>query len=98
MQKAVLSLVVITTALLTGSDSKSKSHYILECTKLVCTPALGLYTGMDKTSLDTSSGTVFVREDVSGCLRMSQDVHVTSNVITYHCSACHNRTSTYVIT
>ena len=29
---------------------------------------------------------------------MSQGVHVTSNVITYHCSAWHNRTSTYVIT
>ena len=30
--------------------------------KLVCTPALGLYTGTDKTSLDTSSRTLFVRE------------------------------------
>ena len=39
------------------------------------------YTGMDKTSLDTSSGTLFVRD--SGC----PDVHVTSDVITYHCSA-----------
>ena len=48
------------------------------------------YTGMDKTSLGTSCGSLFVR--------MSQDVHVTSNVITYHCSAWHNRTSTYVIT
>ena len=38
-------------------------------------------TGMDKTSLDTSSGTLFVRD--SGC----PDVHVTSDVITYHCSA-----------
>ena len=28
-----------------------------------------MYTGMDKTSLDTSSGSLFVRE--SGCLRMS---------------------------
>ena len=39
------------------------------------------YTGMDKTSLYTSSGTLFVRD--SGC----PDVHVTSDVITYHCSA-----------
>ena len=37
---------------------------LLEWTKLVCTPALGLYL------------------DVLG-----DDVHVTSNVITYHCSA-----------
>ena len=34
---------------------------------------------MDQTSLDTSSGTLSVRD--SGC----PDVHVTSNVITYHC-------------
>ena len=47
---------------------------------------------MDKTSLDTSSRTLFVRD--SGC----PDVHVTSDVIKYHCSALHNRTSSYVIT
>ena len=35
--------------------------------QLVCTPALGLYTGMDKTSLDTSSRTLFVKE--GGCPR-----------------------------
>ena len=39
------------------------------------------YTAMDKTSLDTSSGTLFVMDS------LTQDVHVTSNVITYHCSA-----------
>ena len=44
-----------------------------------CTCIDFIYTGMDNTSLDTSSGSLFVR--------MSQDVHVTSNVITYHCSA-----------
>ena len=38
---------------------------ILEWTKLVWTPALGVYTGMDKTSLDTSSGSLFVTH--SGC-------------------------------
>ena len=36
--------------------------FVLEWTKLVWTPALGLYIGMDKTSLDTSSWTLFVRE------------------------------------
>ena len=39
------------------------------------------YTGMDKTSLDTSSGSLFV----------THSVHVTSKVITYHCSACRRR-------
>ena len=73
--------------------------FILEWTKLVWTPALGLYTGMDKTSLDTSSKTLFVSD--SGRMSTSfvrEDVHVTSNVITCHCSALHNRTSSYVIT
>ena len=40
-----------------------------------------IYTGMDKTSLYTSSGSLFVRDSV----------HVTSNVITYHCSAGRRR-------
>ena len=39
------------------------------------------YTGMAKTSLDSSSGSLFVRDSV----------HVTSDVITYHCSACRRR-------
>ena len=38
------------------------------------------YTGMEKNCLDTSSGTLFV-------ISLSPDVHVTSDVITYHCSA-----------
>ena len=59
------------------------------------------YTGMDKTSLETISGSLFVTH--SGCPR-----HVERNYaplllnvdlrITYHCSAWHNGTSTYVIT
>ena len=53
-------------------------------------------TGMDKTSLDTSSRTLFVREGgMEGGRegrkeggREGEDVHVTSSyVITYHCSA-----------
>ena len=44
------------------------------------------YTGMDtKTSLHTSSGSLFVRDSLTHC------VHVTSNVITYHCSASRRR-------
>ena len=39
--------------------------FLLEWTKLVWTPAPGLYTGMDKTSLDTSSGTLFVRDSLT---------------------------------
>ena len=39
------------------------------------------YTGMDKTRLYTSSTTLFVREGGR------EDVHVTSDVNTYHCSA-----------
>ena len=41
------------------------------------------YTGMDKTSLDTSSRTLFVREGG----RMSTSRRTSSYVITYHCSA-----------
>ena len=51
-----------------------------------------LLESMDKTSLDTSSGSLFVRDSLTlsgGCPR---------HVITYHCSAWHNGTSTYVIT
>ena len=40
------------------------------------------YTGMDQTSLDTSSGTLFVSHSL-----LREDVHVTSDGITYHCSA-----------
>ena len=43
------------------------------------------YTRMDKTSLDTSSGSLFVIHSL--CM----GVHVTSDVITYHCSACRRR-------
>ena len=44
-------------------------------------PALGLYTGMDTTSLYTSSRTLFVREGG----RMSTSRRMSSYVITYHC-------------
>ena len=33
-----------------------KRSFMLEWTKLVCTPALALYTGMDKTSLAPALG------------------------------------------
>ena len=47
------------------------------------------------TSLDISSWD-FICEGLTHSL--SPGVHVTSDVIMYHCSAGHNRTSTYVIT
>ena len=51
------------------------------------------YTGMDKTGLNTSSGSLFVRD--SGCSR-----HVERNCVQFFGvqTAWHNRMSTYVIT
>ena len=66
--------------------------------KVVSVSSYECYTGMDKTR---HSGSLFVRDSLtqSGCPR-----HVGRNyvplfgVVTYHCTAWHNRTSTYVIT
>ena len=53
---------------------------LLAMSELLC---ILIYTGMDKTSLHTSSRTLFVREGG----RMSTSRRTSSYVITYHCSA-----------
>ena len=62
-------------------------RFILEWTKLVWAPALGVYIGMDKTNLDTSSGSLFVRHSLtqSGCPR-----HVERKYIPLFCVAQSN--------
>ena len=59
----------------------------------ITSPSIKCNTGMDKTSLDTSSGSLFVI--LSGCPR-----HVERNYVPLFGmqTALHNRTLTYVIT
>ena len=59
------------------SKKASLEHYLQVGDNMTKT-----YTGMDKTSLYTSSGTLFVSHSL-----LREDVHVTSDVIPYHCLA-----------